>query len=352
MNELGDHDSSAAGSLVPTMLKVEHVSRHGKLGLHATAQVMQVTATTKRRTPQRRRPSSSMSPRQLSRQIASSGVAGFDPPGRPPPAGAWPAKLPPGCGDESRQQHRPEAVPREAVAPLRLLGCNAARRSDGMLPAGIAYSRPAAARARQAAAARQQLLTPPETDATSNSASNKSTSSQEHSTRSTNSDERASSAQTYLSPQAPKEESQLTIVDTPHSYTHLIWAQLGLSPRNWRDIATPRPTQPVETGELETVCVVEPSPPRRPGDPPRRPGDAMSVTNRHGAHTTGHLGFLAHTPRGECPPLRLDGKASRGRRGIANGWEREFRGAASVLRAGLVPLESTIRQRQWEAEAC
>eukprot|EP01043_Picozoa_sp_COSAG02_P052631 COSAG02_NODE_5700_length_4111_cov_4.206176_3_plen_348_part_00 len=347
MNELGDHDSSAASSLVPTMLKVEHVNRHGQLGLHATAQVVKIAAPTKRRTPQRRRPSSAMSPRQLSRQIASSGVAGFDPPGRPSPAGAWPAKLQPGCGGES-------AGP-EAVAPLRLLGCGAARRADGMLPAGIAYSRPAAARARQAAAARQLTQhnqSPPETDATSNSASNKSAASQEHSTHSTNSDERSPGAQAYLSPRVPKEESQLTIVDTPHSYTHRIWAQLGLSPRNWRDIATPRPGQPVEAGELETICVVEPSPPRRPGDPPRQPGDAMSVTTRHGAHTTGHLGFLAHTPRGECPPLRLDGKASRGRRGIANGWEREFRGAASVLRAGLVPLESTLRQRQWEAEAC
>jgi hypothetical protein len=359
---MGDQDS---GSLVPTMLRVEHSNRHGQLGIHTTAQAVRVLAVPKQRTAQRRRPSSAMSPRQLSRHIASSGITGFDPPGRPPQVDACSPSLQPERGSDSGQQHNlgslgAPGLPGAAVAPLRLLGCGAARRADGMLPAGIAYSRPAAARARQAAVARQQLLSQPnqanpsprETTATSNSAINKSAIAQGESTRSTASSERAARTEAYISPHAPKQESQLTLVDTPHSYTHLIWAQFGLSPKNWRDTVTPRPGQLVETDEFETVCVVEPSPPRRPGDPPRRPGDAMSATERHGARSTGQLGFLAHTPRGEMPPMRLDGKASRGRRGIANGWEREFRGAASVLRAGLVPLEYTLRQRKWETEAC
>lgn len=309
------------------MLEREQPNRHMRRSVHFRVQAVRAGDGGTRRTPTwRDRPSSTLTPRQLTRQIAGSGVAGF----RPPQVGAWPPNQP-DCGSDGAHQHNPATLGAPGlaegpVAPLRLLGCGAARRADGMLPAGVAYSRPAAARARQADATRQQQHMQPDRSAGEASAPSNST--------------------VEVSP-STKEQGALTVVNSPHSYR----AHLGMSPPNWRETVTPRPRPPVETGEDETVCVVQPSPPRRPGDPPRRPGDAMPVTARHGAYTSGHLGFLAHTPRGELPPMRLDGKASRGRRGIANSLEREFKGAATVLRAGLVPLERQLRQRQWETDA-
>ena len=223
-----------------------------------------------------------------------------------------------------------------------------------MLPGGIAYSRPAAARVREAARQNRQVplgQTPRQTTAKSTGKG----------ASAVDTDERAN-----CGPRASVNinvDRNLTLDTKAHALARgsnasadsqtSYRASLGMSPVDWRSKATPRPGQPVQAGEGETVvCVVEPAPPpRRPGDPPRRPGDAMPAETPHGAYTTGHIGFLAHTPRGELPPMRLDGKASRGRRGIANSWEREFRGAATILRAGVVPLEHTLQLRQWENEA-
>lgn len=337
MAELAD----SSGTRVPTMLKWAQPSRHSLHKVRVTVSAVRRTSPTPaavseqgsggRGSPRR---STTLTPRQLSRQIAEAGVVGFEPPGRPLPA--WSA----GLASPGVAARGAAAGP---VAPLRLLGSGrgGSRRADGMLPAGVAYSRPAAARAQRAASARKHNSRLPAATAAAEP-------------EQAQGDAAVAGAspveRTGLHISLPLEDETSTLARTSsHSYH----SRVGASPKTWRDTATPRPGPAFQVGEAEVVCVVEPKPPRRRGDPPRRPGDAMPVQDRHGAYTTDHLGFLAHIPRGEHPPMRLDGKASRGRRGIANSWEREFKGAATVLRAGLVPLEWQLRHRkQWEVEAC
>ena len=236
-------ENLAVLSAVPIMVSQAMPSRHSAqaaadrdtVGLRViwgSETAMHASRRPSRAREQRRR---GLSPRQLQRAIGGSGD----------PRLTWePGTRPDGSGVGGKEEEEKTAPP---AAPVPWLNCSrgASRRADALLPAGVARSRPASARARAGVEARRRRRQQ-----------------QQHQQQLARAAAAAAAAAEVTLNEPSLTGPSLATPRPPPSYR----AGLGISPGVWRDKATPRP-KPVEVGEEEVVLVVGPE---RPKAGPRR----------------------------------------------------------------------------------